>query len=531
MEMRAVQGAQDALKELAKLLPDTAEVIAGNTTRTVPIGQLKVGDVILAKPGGKIAADGSIIEGESEVNESMVTGESKPVVKGAGAQVIAGTINGYGSLRIKVGKIGENTFLSGVMKLVAQAQSSKSKLQMLSDQAAFYLTVIALVSGALTFIVWMLNRSGANFALERTVAVLVVACPHALGLAIPLVASISTNMAAKNGLLVKQRLALEAARNIDVVVFDKTGTLTQGKPDVTDIIPLQGKTNREILMIAASLEIGSEHSLAETVVEVARRENLDLVGIEGFHAIPGHGVEGIFNRQRVTLGNRSLMLKDKIDLAVVEPQIAYLENQGKTVMILAMNGKPAGLIAVSDLVKDSAKSGIIELHNLGIETIMISGDNQRTARAVADQLGIDRVLAEVLPGQKEAEVRKIQAQNKVVAMVGDGINDAPALAAADVGLAMGSGTDVAIEASDITLINKNLNSVASAIKLSRKTMRVIKQNLFWAFGYNVILIPIAMGILYPFFHITLNPIFASAAMALSSISVVINSLRLRGIKI
>jgi P-type Cu+ transporter len=532
-EARAKAGTSEAIKKLIGLQAKTARIIKDGKEIDVPIGEVKIGDILRVRPGEKIPVDGRLTEGRSGVDESMVTGESIPADKAAGDSVIGAAINKTGTFLMRATKIGEDTMLAQIIKLVQEAQGSKAPIQRIADLISSYFVPIVIMLALATFVIWFDFGSQPVLlrALLNLVAVLIIACPCAMGLATPTAIMVGTGKGAERGILIKDAESLEIAHKINTVVFDKTGTLTVGKPDVTDIIPLEGKTNREILMVAASLEIGSEHSLAETVVGLAQKENLILSKIEGFYAIPGHGVEGVFNRQRVTLGNRKLMLKDKIDLTLVEQQIARLESQGKTVMVLAMNGKPAGLIAVADTAKDSAKAGIKALQDLGIETVMISGDNQRTARAVADQLGISIVLAEVLPDRKESEIKKLQIQGKKVMMVGDGINDAPALAAADVGIAMGSGTDVAIEAADITLINKDLRSVAAAVRLSKKTMRTIKMNLAWAFGYNIILIPVAMGALYPFFHILLNPIFASAAMALSSISVVINSLRLKMVKI
>ncbi|HSW88688.1 MAG TPA: copper-translocating P-type ATPase, partial [Candidatus Saccharimonadales bacterium] len=432
--------------------------------------------------------------------------------------------------------------LAQIVKLVQEAQGSKAPIQRLADTVSSYFVPIVIMLAIATFGIWYIF--GPNpvflFAMLNTVAVLIIACPCAMGLATPTAIMVGTGKGAQHGILIKDAQSLEVANKIQTVVFDKTGTLTNGKPEVTDIIalPTTNYSLQTILQLAASIEKGSEHSLAESIVKKAEEKKLQLNSVTKFQAIPGQGVEGIIGKEKIYFGNKKLMDQKKIDYKKSTEQIEKLESEGKTVMLLARSyGLPTtnyqlvGLIAVADTIKNSAKAGITALQKRGIEVVMITGDNQRTANAIAGKLGIKRVLAEVLPDEKEAEIRKIQAEGKIVAMVGDGINDAPALAAANIGIAMGSGTDVAIEASDITLINKDLQSVASAIELSRKTMRTIKLNLFWAFGYNVILIPVAMGILYPFSHILLNPIFASAAMALSSISVVSNSLLLKKVTI
>jgi Cu+-exporting ATPase len=384
-----------------------------------------------------------------------------------------------------------------------------------------------------TFGIWYVFGASPSFlyAMLNTVAVLIIACPCAMGLATPTAIMVATGVGAQRGILIKDAQSLETANKIQTVVFDKTGTLTNGKPEVTTIIPLNAFKKDEVLQLAASIEKGSEHSLAEAIVKKAEEEKVKLNSVTKFQAVAGMGVEGLISNKKVVFGNRKLMEREKIDYKAFTEQISKLENEGKTVMMIVVNGKLAGLIAVADTIKSSAKEGVKALENKGIAVVMITGDNQRTANAIAQKLGIKRVLAEVLPDQKEEEVRKLQGEGKIVAMVGDGINDAPALAAADIGIAMGSGTDVAIEAAHIILISKDLQAVASAIELSKKTMRTIKMNLFWAFGYNVILIPVAMGVLYPFFQLLLNPIFASVAMALSSISVVSNSLLLKRVKI
>ena len=538
-EAKAKAGTSEAIKKLIGLQAKTARVVRDGKEIDMPIAEVVIGDVIRVRPGEKIPVDGIIQEGESSIDESMVTGESIPTDKVKGDVVVGATMNKTGSFTFKATKVGQETMLARIIKLVQEAQGSKAPIQRLADLVSSYFVPIVLMLAIVTFVVWydFGSAPALTFALLNTVAVLIIACPCAMGLATPTAIMVGTGKGAEHGILIKDAESLETAHKINTIIFDKTGTLTKGKPEVTDIVVLDGIHENDALRIAASLESGSEHSLAESIVKKANEEKLALSRVEGFQAIPGHGVEGILSAEggsasggeekRVVFGNRKLMEKENISIGNQEVNIAHLEQEGKTVMMLASDGKLIALIAVADTVKESAKEGLRQLQKLGIEVAMITGDNQRTAHAIAQKLGIKRVLAEVLPDQKEAEVRKIQAEGKVVAMVGDGINDAPALAAADVGIAMGSGTDVAIEAADITLINKDLRSVANAIILSKKTMRTIKQNLFWAFGYNVVLIPVAMGLLYPFFHLLLNPIFASVAMATSSISVVSNSLLLK----
>ncbi|KKQ83233.1 MAG: Heavy metal translocating P-type ATPase, partial [Candidatus Daviesbacteria bacterium GW2011_GWF2_38_7] len=451
--------------------------------------------------------------------------------------VIGGTINKTGSFIYEATKVGSDTMLAQIIKLVAEAQASKAPIQRLVDLISSYFVPVVLMLAIFTFTVWYIfgPQPAFLFAMLNLVAVLIIACPCAMGLATPTAIMVGVGIGAEHGILIKNAESLEIAHKINTVIFDKTGTLTNGKPVVTDIISTSQVKGagpaRSVLQIASSIEKGSEHSLAEAIVQKADQEGLALSAVEGFKAVPGHGVEGIINKKRVIFGNRKLMDREKIIWRKMEANIEKLESEGKTVMMLAVEGELAGLIAVADTLKQTSKKAIDTLSKMGIEAVMITGDNERTAKAIAKQAGIKRVLAEVLPDQKEAEVKKIQAEGKVVAMVGDGINDAPALAAANIGIAMGTGTDVAMEAAGITLVSKDLASVAEAIELSKKTMRTIKMNLVWAFGYNITLIPVAMGALYPVFQILLNPIFASAAMALSSISVVSNSLLLKRTKL
>ncbi len=525
-EAKAKVGTSEAIKKLIGLQAKTARVVRDGKEIDIPIDKVVIGDVIRVRPGEKIPVDGLIVEGKSSIDESMITGESIPVDKTKGDSVVGATINKSGAFIYKATKVGSDTMLAQLIKLVQEAQGSKASIQRIADLISSYFVPIVIMLAFATFGIWYVF--GPNpvllFALLNTVAVLIIACPCAMGLATPTAIMVGTGKGAEMGILIKDAESLEIAHKINTIIFDKTGTLTKGKPEVTDVVG-----GKDVLVLAASLEEGSEHSLAEAVVVEAEKRKLALRKVEGFKAIPGYGVEGIVEGKKVLLGNKRLM--DKAKIKIDEKEVERLEIEGRTVMMLGVDGKLAGLIAVADTLKESARDGVAALQKLGIEVVMITGDNQRTANAIAKKLNIKKVLAEVLPDQKEAEVRKIQAEGKKVAMVGDGINDAPALAAADIGIAMGSGTDVAIEAADITLINKDLKSVASAIELSKKTMRTIKINLFWAFGYNIILIPVAMGILYPFFHLLLNPIFASVAMATSSISVVSNSLLLKRIKI
>ena len=510
----------------------------------IPIDQVVVGDLIRVRPGEKIPVDGLIVEGESSVDESMVTGESIPVDKVINSQVIGATVNKSGSFIMKATKVGSDTMLSQIIKLVEEAQGSKAPIQRLADKVSEYFVPAVLIIAVLTFVGWVALTGNYINGLVSMITVLIIACPCAMGLATPTAIMVGTGKGAENGILIKDAESLETAHKIKTIIFDKTGTLTKGEPEMTDIIPMKVtdmkvfaprmRLGDMLLLIAASLEKASEHSLAQAILESAHGHGIDqsrLKEVKSFHAIHGLGIEGKIEGQSIILGNRKLMDREKVDISNSLEDIEKFENEGKTVMILAMNKKLVGFIAVADTIKESAKAGIKALQDKGIEVVMITGDNQRTAQAIASKLGIKKVLAEVLPDQKEEEIRKLQKEGRVVAMVGDGINDAPALAAADIGIAMGSGTDVAIEAGDITLINKDLKSVSSAIELSRKTMRTIKLNLFWAFGYNVILIPVAMGILYPIWGILLNPIFASVAMATSSISVVTNSLLLKRVKI
>lgn len=539
LEMKAVQGAQGALRELSKLLPDEAIVIRGSETKAIPLSDLKVGDITLIKPGSKIPVDGLVVAGSSDVNESLVTGESRPVSKKVGNEVIAGTINGDGSLQVKVTKIGQNTFLAGVMRLVAEAQASKSRLQILSDRAAFYLTVIAVSGGALTFGVWLLAKAGLVFATERLVAVLVVACPHALGLAVPLVASISTTLAARNGFLIKQRLALEAARNIDVVMFDKTGTLTKGEYGVTDILsatPVQNPKSKiqienEILGLAASVDAHSEHFAARAIVEEAKRRELKLLPVADFARVPGKGVRGRVDGEAVFVGGEAIIAETQAALApALAHQVKAVAQGGRTVIFVIKNQAVVGALALADIIRDESRAAIASLKAQGKRVAMITGDSSAVADWVAKELNIDEVFAKVLPEQKAQKVKWLQAQGQKVAFVGDGVNDAPALTQADLGVAIGAGTNVAIESAGIILVKNDPRDIPKIIELSRLTYAKMIQNLWWASGYNIVALPLAAGVLAAQ-GIILQPALAAALMSLSTVIVAFNAMFLRQVKL
>lgn len=527
IEMRSVQGAQGALKELAKLLPDQAEVIRGSTTVILSIQELKIGDIVLVKPGAKIPADGKIIEGRSDVNESVITGESRPVEKAVGAAVIAGSVNGDGSLKVEIEQIGDHTFLAGVMRLVATAQASKSRLQMLSDRAALYLTGIAIATGTITFIAWLLAGAGVITATERLVAVLVIACPHALGLAVPLVASISTTLAARNGLLVKERRALEAARNIDVVLFDKTGTLTKGEFGIDAVIAAEGVSPDEVVRIAASVNSHSEHPLAQAMVAEARKRAIALLPVKDFSRVPGRGAQATVDMKRVYVGNADLLTENNITLTGNhQNRVNALSKEGKTVVHVIADKKLLGSIALADMIREESKSAVRALKALGVRTAMITGDSEDVAAWVAGELGLDEYFAHVLPGQKAEKVKILQNKGKKVAMVGDGVNDAPALTQADLGVAIGAGTNVAIESAGIVLVRNDPRDIPKIIKLSKLTYAKMIQNLFWAAGYNVIAIPLAAGVLVSR-GIALEPAIAAVLMSVSTVIVAFNAILLR----
>jgi|DewCreStandDraft_2_1066082.scaffolds.fasta_scaffold00260_57 Cu+-exporting ATPase len=532
LEARAKGQTSAAIKRLLGLAPRTARVLRDGTEVDVPVAELQVGDLIRVRPGEKVPVDGIIVEGRSTLDESMLTGESMPVEKGPGDEVIGGTLNRSGSFTFRATKVGADTALAQIIRLVEEAQGSKAPIQRLADVISSYFVPGVLVLAALTFAVWLLfgPEPRLTFALQATIAVLIIACPCAMGLATPTAIMVGTGKGAEYGVLIRGGEALELAHKITTIVLDKTGTLTQGKPAVTDVIAVNGLPEAELLRLAASAELGSEHPLGEAIVARARAQGVPLVEPEEFEAIAGHGVQARVQGHEVLLGNAALLQERGMFLDGLAQEAEALAAAGKTPMFVAVDGRPAGIIAVADTLKPEAAEAVRQLEALGLEVWMLTGDTRRTAEAIARRLGIRHVMAEVRPEQKVAKIRELQAQGKVVAMVGDGINDAPALAQADLGIAIGTGTDVAIEASDITLVGGDVRGVVTAIALSRRTISTIRQNLFWAFAYNVLLIPVAMGVLYPFFGVLLNPVLAAAAMALSSVSVVTNSLRLRSFR-
>ena len=520
----------EAIKKLMGLAPKTAIVIRDGKEFEVPIDEVEIGHIILVKPGEKIPVDGVVTEGNTSIDESMLTGESMPIDKKAGDQVYAASINKNGMIQFKATKVGGDTALAQIIKLVEEAQGSKAPIAQMADIVSGYFVPIVFVIAVIAFLAWFISGQSLVFSLTIFIAILVIACPCALGLATPTAIMVGTGKGAEYGILIKGGEALETTHKINTIVFDKTGTLTEGKPEVTNVITVNDVENSELIQIAASAEKGSEHPLADAIVRAAEKENLELLKVDKFEAIPGHGIEVEINGISVLLGNRKLMNDRNISLTELEAQSDILASEGKTPMYIAMNQKISGIIAVADVVKGSSAKAIEKLQSMGIEVAMITGDNRITAEAIAKQVGIDRVLAEVLPQDKSQEVKKLQAEGKKVAMVGDGINDAPALAQADIGIAIGSGTDVAIESADIVLMRSDLMDVPTAIQLSKSTIKNIKQNLFWAFGYNVTGIPIAAGLLFIFGGPLLNPIFAAAAMSLSSVSVLTNALRLKRFK-
>ena len=520
----------EAIKKLMGLSPKTAIIIKDNKEIEIPIEEVEVGDVIVVKPGSKIPVDGIVVEGHTSVDESMLTGESIPVEKSVGSHVVGASINKNGTIKFKAEKVGSDTAISQIIKLVEDAQGSKAPIAKLADVISGYFVPIVFAIAVIVSIAWFISGKDIEFALSIFIAVLVIACPCALGLATPTAIMVGTGKGAENGILIKGGEALESTHKINTIVFDKTGTITEGKPVVTDIIT-DGDINKdELLKIAASAEKGSEHPLGEAIVKEGEKKNLGLYNIDKFVAIPGHGIEVEIESKGILLGNKKLMQDRKIALRKLEEISDKLAAEGKTPMYIAINNKIAGIIAVADIVKESSAKAIMKLHDMGIEVAMITGDNKKTADAIARQVGIDKVLAEVLPQDKSSEVKKLQSEGRFVAMVGDGINDAPALAQADIGMAIGSGTDVAMESADIVLMKSDLMDVPTAIKLSRSTMRNIKENLFWAFAYNVIGIPIAAGVLYLFGGPLLNPVIAALAMVFSSTSVLLNALRLKRFK-
>tara|TARA_R110001599_G_scaffold1889_4_gene9791 strand:- start:232792 stop:234819 length:2028 start_codon:yes stop_codon:yes gene_type:complete len=519
IEMKSVMSASKALEELAKLMPSEAHLVQEDgSTKEVALEELKKGVRVLIKPGEKIPADGFIVKGKSTVDESLMTGESKPVNKGEEDEVIGGSINGEGSLTVEINKTGEDSFLSQVITLVKQAQDSKSKTQDLANRAAFWLTLIALGSGTITFFVWtFLTTQDFVFALERTVTVMVIACPHALGLAVPLVVAVSTNLAAKNGFLIRNRTAFEDARNLGAVIFDKTGTLTKGVFEVTDILTFSENYKKErLLQLTASLEQNSEHPIAQGIVKSAD----SLLEVNDFNSITGKGIEGNIDGLSVKVVSPGYLRENDIELP--DDQYQTLSKQGKTVVFVIIEGELKGAIALGDTIRQDSKIAINQLHDMGIECIMLTGDNKQTAAYVAKELGLDDYFAEVLPNEKADKIKEVQSRGLKVAMTGDGVNDAPALAQADVGIAIGTGSDVAIETGDIILTQSNPKDVAALIALAKATYKKMVQNLFWATGYNAVAIPLAAGVLFSF-GVILNPAVGAGLMSISTVVVAVNA--------
>lgn len=519
----------ESIKKLMGLAPKTAVVVHEGKEMVIPIDEVEVGDIILVKPGERIPVDGEVIEGRTSVDESMLTGESIPVEKNPGSKVVGASINKNGTILFKATKVGKDTALAQIIKLVEEAQGSRAPIAKMADIISSYFVPIVMAIATLAGLAWFITGESVVFSLTIFISVLVIACPCALGLATPTAIMVGTGKGAEYGILIKGGEALETAHKIQTVVLDKTGTITEGKPVVTDILTTEGIDKTELLRLSASAEKGSEHPLGEAIVNMAEQENLDLTKADSFEAIPGKGIEVVIQGKKILLGNRKLMNDRNIEITL-ENESDRLAEEGKTPMYVAIDNRLAGIIAVADVMKPGSRKAIEALKRMGIEVAMITGDNRRTAEAVARQAGIDRVLAEVLPQDKASEVKKLQGEGRKVAMVGDGINDAPALAQADIGIAIGSGTDVAMESADIVLMRSDLMDVPAAIQLSKQTIRNIKQNLFWAFAYNTAGIPIAAGLLHVFGGPLLNPMIAAAAMAFSSVSVVTNALRLKKFK-
>lgn len=530
LEMASVRKAESALEAISKLLPDKAEKLVDGKPTTVLVSQLTINDLILVRPGASIPVDGVVTEGRSSVNESAITGESKPVDKSLRAEVVAGTVNQDGSLTVKVTKLGNDTALAGIMRLVAEAQASKSNVQILADKAAYYLTLIAIGAGVITFVVWTLITSSL-FALERTVTVLVIACPHALGLAVPLVVSISTSLSARNGLLIRKRLALESARRLDVVLFDKTGTLTLGQHGVTDIWPVRGYDTRELLRIAASLERDSEHIVGKGIVKKAEAEKISLTKTHDFTALPGVGVSAKLDGTTYVTASHRYIEENKLKLPnEITKASKQAAQDGKTLVFVTKDKNIIGALALADIIRDESKAAIQSLRKLGIKSAMITGDSKEVADYVAKELKLDQYFAEVKPENKAAKVKQLQQSGQKVAMVGDGINDAPALTQANIGMAIGAGTDVAIKSADIILVKNDPRDVVKVIKLSQATYRKMMQNLGWATGYNVVAIPLAAGVLYKL-GVVLVPAVGAIFMSASTVIVAFNAQLLRRLQL
>ena len=532
LEAKTKGQTSSAIKKLIGLQPKKAKIIENGAEKEVLIENLKVGDIVIVKPGEKIAVDGRIVEGATSIDESMLTGESLPVSKKVGDKVVGGSINKNGSIRFEATEIGKNTVLSQIIKLVEEAQGSKAPISRMADIVSAYFVPIVIGIAIITGIAWFLSGSGLVTALSFFIAVLVIACPCALGLAIPTSIMVGTGKGAENGILIKSGEALETAYKIKTVVFDKTGTITKGKPILTNLIAYGKYNENELLKITASVENDSEHPLAEAIVNKAKEKNIEIKPYEKIRAMPGYGIRATFEGKEVQIGNRKLMENRKINVEISQKDYDILLNEGKTPMYISIDNELAGLVAVADVIKETSKEAIEKLKKMGIKTIMLTGDNEKTAKFIAKQVGIDDVISEVLPYQKSQKVKELQEKDEFVAMVGDGINDSPALAQANVGIAIGNGTDVAIESADIVLIRNDLRDVAGAIALSKATITNIKENLFWAFFYNVLGIPFAAGIFYAFFNgPKLDPMIAAFAMSFSSVSVLGNALRLKFFKV
>lgn len=529
LEARARGKASQAIKKLIGLSPKVARIAKDGGDIEIPLSEVKAGDILRVRPGDKVPVDGVILEGHSSIDESMVTGESMPVGKNSGDKVIGATVNKYGTFTMRAERVGADTVLSQIVRMVEEAQGSKAPIQKLADTVAAYFVPVVFAIAALTFVSWLAfgPKPALAFALTNFVAVLIIACPCALGLATPIGMIVGIGKGAESGILIKDSEALELTHKVKAIVLDKTGTLTVGAPSVTDIL---AENPKEILRLSASAEQGSEHPLGRAILERAKAEGIKLADFNGFEAVPGAGVKATVEGKKVFIGTRKLMHEESISHEVWEEKMRKLEEEGKTVVLVAEEGAVRGIIAIADTLKPESKEAVAGLKRLGLLVIMMTGDNERTARAIGRAVGIDHIMAEVRPENKAEEVKKLQAEGKKVAMVGDGINDAPALTQADVGIAMGTGTDIAMEAADVTLLRGDLRLISTTLALSRATIRNVKENLFWAFFYNIALIPLAAGAFYPFFGILLNPIFAAAAMALSSLTVVGNALRLRRFK-
>ena len=529
LEAKTKGKTSEAIKKLMVLAPKKATIIVDGVEKVISIDEVKVGDVILVKPGEKLPVDGEIIEGTTTIDESMLTGESIPIDKNIGDKVFGASINKFGMFKYKATKVGKDTALAQIIKLVEQAQGSKAPIAKMADIISGYFVPTVITLAVISSIVWAISGKGLEFSLTIFIAVLVIACPCALGLATPTAIMVGTGKGAENGILIKSGVALEGAHKINTVVFDKTGTITEGKPKVTDIVT-KGLSEDELLRYASSAEKGSEHPLGEAIVVAGIERELELFEIASFKSVPGEGIVTLINNKNILIGNNKLMKNNNINITSVENDVKLLASQGKTPMYMAIDGNLAGVIAVADTLKSNSKKAVEALHKLGIEVVMLTGDNEKTAQAIAKEVGIDKVVSDVLPGDKANEVKRLQDEGKNVAMVGDGINDAPALAMANIGIAIGSGTDVAIESADIVLMRSDILDVVGAIQLSKATIKNIKENLGWAFGYNTLGIPVAMGILYAFGGPLLNPMIAAFAMSFSSVSVLLNALRLKRFK-